>query len=116
MIQIDAALQEREKRVLKRNDFVFKNSNIETMEKRDKEFEEGLKKSKQRKIDIKISNEGSIQELQEQADNIYQEIIKDSKHRKNPMVEKYGGYKIKPVDMSRISARNKTSRESDKTK
>lgn len=96
VIQVDAPFIQREERVIIRKDKLLEKNN---MVMRDLHFREALQVGKRKgiSIDRKIENTGSLEELQNIADDIYIEQIygKTGDNRKATMEEKYGGYKVK---------------------
>lgn len=101
LIRIDAPFVEREKRVIERKDVVF---DKDTMVNRDIEFKQAHRKGlrKRKKVDQVIQNTGTKEALQVIADKIYsQQIQTKSTNRSRTMREKYGGYKARPVSISR---------------
>ena len=95
LIQVDAPFKEREDRVSARDSLFIKG----TMVNRDIEFRKALKKGNRYKlIDMKVSNNGSLEDLQAVADQVYEEEFSTREAQcKETMRQKYGGYKIKPM-------------------
>ena len=85
------------------------------MVRRDKAFRDSIKKNR-KQINRKIQNNGSIEELRKLADEIYFEIIYNDirQNKKETVRERYSGYKIKPIDMSKIG--NKSNQIIEETK
>ena len=103
IIRIDAPFIEREKRVYNRDILLQKG----IMVRRDKAFRDSIKKNR-KQINRKIQNNGSIEELRKLSDEIYFEIIDNDikKTKEETIRERYGGYKIKPIDMSKIESKS----------
>lgn len=115
IIQIDAPFKKREERVFHRDDRFKKGM----MVIRDKEFRNSLKRNNKRDryINKKINNTGSIEDLQKIADEIYFEIIDNNikRKKKETVRERYEWHKTKPINTTKIANRSKT-RESNITK
>lgn len=89
------------------------------MVRRDKMFRKSIKKANKtgKYVDKKIQNIGTVEELQKLADEIYNinicDVIKEN--TKETIRQRYGGYKIESIDMSKLASQNKI-RESSKVK
>jgi predicted metal-dependent hydrolase len=104
IIQIDAPFKSREDRVFKRDDNIFKKG---MMVIRDKEFKNSLSK-RTKGIDQKVNNNGSIEKLQQIADEIYlREIEPKMQNKQKGLKEKYGGYKVKSIKLEKMREYNK---------
>lgn len=114
LIQIDAPFVEREKRVIQRKDIVYDKN---TMVNRDLDFRQAQNRRKRegKRIDLKIENIGSKEDLQKIADRIYYEQIVGKKQKVNEtMQDKYGGYKIRTPKMIVRSKGGKGKEEQSK--
>lgn len=94
---------ERERRVSKRDIFFKKGA----MVLRDLVVRQSLKKgNRYKKIDMRITNTGDLEGLQQIADNIYNSVINEpSINNTTSLQEKYGGYEIISRD---TNVQNKT--------
>lgn len=90
IIQINAPFKEREDRVFQRDTVLKKGM----MVIRDKEFRNSLSR-KNKKIDQKIENNGTKEELQQIADDIYSRVI--SRKIKDKTVREKYGCKVEPT-------------------
>lgn len=109
LIQVDAPFKEREDRVLARDSLFVKG----TMVYRDIEFRKAIRKGNRYKsIDIKVSNKGSLEDLQAVADQVYEEkILTRGTQSKESMTQKYGGYKTKPISENVVTKVNELKEE-----
>lgn len=99
IIQIEAPFKAREDRVFERDDNIFKKG---MMVIRDKEFKNSLSK-RTKGIDQKVNNNGSIEKLQQIADEIYlREIEPKMQNENKSLKEKYGGYKVKSIKLEKM--------------
>ncbi len=115
IIQINVPFREREKRIIKRKDVLF---DKETIVRRDKAFNRSQKigNKKGKKINRRIENIGTIEDLQKLADKIYHEHISSNpQKKKKTMKEKYGGYEAKKIDFNDKTKINNRSKERDIT-
>lgn len=114
LIQIDAPFAERKKRIIERKDILY---DKDTVVNRDLGFRQAQNRGKKKgkRINEKIENIGSKEDLQKIADRIYFEQIlpKDRKLRES-MTEKYGGYKIRTPRMKARSKEKEEEREASK--
>lgn len=95
IIWIDVPFTERQERVIRRQDRLLEKHSLV---KRDQGFRLALKRAKRsgKQINLKIDNTGTIEELQDIAEGIYEEQILNNGKQKpkvKTMEEKYGGYK-----------------------
>jgi hypothetical protein len=102
IVLVDAPFVERQKRVENRKDRLVTQ---DTLLERDKRFRLVSRQAKRigKKIDIKIKNIGTIEELQDIATQIYErEILAKKEYKEKSMKEKYGGYKAKTVKITKL--------------
>ena len=103
IIQIEAPFKAREDRVFERDSILKKGM----MVIRDKEFKNSLGK-KIKRIDQKVKNNGSLEKLQQTADEIYlREIEPKMQNENKSLKEKYGGYKVKSIKLEKMRKYNK---------
>lgn len=103
IIQIEAPFKAREDRVFERDSILKKGM----MVIRDKEFKNSLGK-KIKRIDQKVKNNGSLEKLQQTADEIYlREIELKMQNENKSLKEKYGGYKVKSIKLEKMREYNK---------
>lgn len=110
LVQINAPFVEREKRVNNRDGIVIKGM----MVRRDREFRDSIRRAKKRgrQIDIKIENTGTVENLQQIADEFYDKHI--SNKPLQSMKQKYGGYKTINVRETRLINKKETEQEIQK--
>lgn len=103
IIRIEAPFKAREDRVFERDSILKKGM----MVIRDKEFKNSLGK-KIKRVNHKVENNGSLEKLQQVADEIYlREIEPKMQNEHKSLKEKYGGYEVKSVKLEKMHKYNK---------